>query len=86
MFSFLGGRKKKGATVDLGLSIFNCLGHNLEGVDTYEFPTHRRHYTAITEVFPGLDLQLGLTQEKTVCRAVVAAGVQCLQLQNPQNN
>lgn len=30
VFSFLGGRKNKGVTVDLGLSMFNCLGHNLE--------------------------------------------------------
>lgn len=30
VLSFLGGRKNKGVTVDLGLSMFNCLGHNLE--------------------------------------------------------
>lgn len=33
VFISLGGRKKKGVTVDLGLSIPNCLGHNSECLD-----------------------------------------------------
>lgn len=89
MFFFLGGWKGMEVTLDLGLSLLNCLGHNSECVDmcgcfcvisSLQAPLQGnslRHFQACgVKMFLMSCLKPG--QQTTLCRAAVAMSVQQL--------